>query len=95
MSQLTNHRSGSRKLVNLFATGLQTLAELLCCIAPNRDECVKLLKGGAVVGVAPGGAGQSMLGLDWKKRTGYALAALQAECHEVNFFKFTPTKKVG
>ena len=30
------------------------------------------------MGVAPGGAGQSMLGLDWAERRGYALAGVGA-----------------
>ena len=35
-------------------------------------------QGGAIVGVAPGGAGQSMLGLDWAGRRGYAVAGVSA-----------------
>ena len=35
-------------------------------------------QGGAIVGVAPGGAGQSMLGLDWAERRGYAQAGVRA-----------------
>ena len=31
-----------------------------------------------MVGVAPGGAGQSMLGLDWGHRTGYAVVGVKA-----------------
>ena len=58
--------------------GLQTLAELFCCVAPDRAGCVKLLEGGAVVGVAPGGAGQSMLGLDWSHRRGYAVVGVKS-----------------
>ena len=128
-----------RHLLNV--PGLQTLAEIFCCIAPDRKHCVELLKekliihssnylfisaisilifqepyisctrsqklksylskkpqpvakfrlkydrrmvrldcsqGGAIVGVAPGGAGQSMLGLDWAERRGYALAGVGA-----------------
>ena len=30
------------------------------------------------MGVAPGGAGQSMLGLDWAERRGYAVAGVGA-----------------
>ena len=37
-----------------------------------------MLEGGAVVGVAPGGAGQSMLGLDWSHRRGYAVVGVKS-----------------
>ena len=46
-----------------------------------RAGCARLLGAGAVVGVAPGGAGQSMLGLDWAARTGYAVTAVNAARH--------------
>ena len=46
-----------------------------------RAGCARLLGAGAVVGVAPGGAGQSMLGLDWAARTGYAVSAVSAARH--------------
>lgn len=62
----------------LLVPGLQTLAELMLCSAPSRTECVRLLQAGWLVGVAPGGAGQAMLGLDWHHRRGYALVAARA-----------------
>ena len=40
-----------------------------------RQDCAQ---GGATVGVAPGGGGQSMLGLDWAERRGYAQAGVRA-----------------
>ena len=62
----------------LLVPGLQTLAEVMLCSAPSRAECVRLLEAGRLVGVAPGGAGQAMLGLDWRHRRGYAVVAGQA-----------------
>ena len=62
----------------LLVPGLQTLAELMLCSAPSRAEVVRLLEAGRLVGVAPGGAGQAMLGLDWRHRRGFAVVAEQA-----------------
>ena len=62
----------------LTVVRLQTLAGLMLCSAPSRAECSALLAGGHLVGVAPGGAAQAMLGLDWQHRTGFAAAALTA-----------------
>ena len=62
----------------LLVPGLQTLAEIMLCSAPTRAQCVRLLEDGWLVGVAPGGAGQAMLGLDWHHRRGYAAVAAQA-----------------
>ena len=47
----------------LLIPGLQTIAEVMSCSAPSREECVELVLAGRLVGVAPGGAGQAMLGL--------------------------------
>ena len=59
----------------LCIPGLRTLAHVLCCDAPGRGGCISLLCEGHMVGVAPGGGRQAMLGLDWGDRRGYAIAA--------------------
>ena len=63
----------------LLIPGLQTIAEVMSCSAPSREECVELVLAGRLVGVAPGGAGQAMLGLDWNHRRGYAQVAALAQ----------------
>ena len=62
----------------LLVPGLQTIAEVMSCSAPSREECLQLVSSGQLVGVAPGGAGQAMLGLDWRHRRGYATVAALA-----------------
>jgi hypothetical protein len=62
----------------LMIPGLQTLADVLACSAPDRGGCIRLLESGRLVGVAPGGGKQAMLGMGWARRRGYAVAAVTA-----------------
>ena len=62
----------------LSIPGLQTLTEVLACSAPDRRGCICLLERGLLVGVAPGGGKQAMLGLGWGRRRGYAIAIAAA-----------------
>ena len=70
------HSIVDRSLLSI--PGLQTLAEVLVCSAPGRAGCISLLERGWLVGVAPGGGKQAMLGIGWGKRRGYAVAAATA-----------------
>ena len=70
------HSIVDRSLLSI--PGLQTLAEVLTCSTPDRAGCISLLERGWLVGVAPGGGKQAMLGIGWGKRRGYAVAAATA-----------------
>ena len=70
----------------LSIPGLQTLAEVLACSAPDRSGCICLLERGLLVGVAPGGGKQAMLGLGWGRRRGYAIAAATARVPIVTMY---------
>ncbi|XP_034981085.1 monoacylglycerol/Diacylglycerol O-acyltransferase [Zootoca vivipara] len=71
--------------------GLRPVLDIFHCLKGNKDECVKILKKGHLLGVAPGGLREGNFSdenynLVWGKRTGFAQVALQAKVPIIPMF---------
>jgi 1-acyl-sn-glycerol-3-phosphate acyltransferase len=64
--------------------GLETVFRAFGCTSGGRDEIIKLLERGHLVGIAPGGGYEAQLGTShdyavmWKERRGFAVVAKEA-----------------
>ena len=71
-----------RTFINL--PGSETFFKTFGCFPGGREEVIKLLKDGHVVGVAPGGGYEAQLSsrdfynVMWKQRKGFAVVAKEA-----------------
>lgn len=68
----------------ILMPGAETLLRTFGCMPGGREEVIKLLKEGHVVGVAPGGGYEAQLASNsdypvmWKQRKGFAIVAKEA-----------------
>ncbi|XP_063156036.1 DGAT1/2-independent enzyme synthesizing storage lipids-like [Candoia aspera] len=64
--------------------GLKLCLSILRCDLPTRENCLKILKQGHLLGIAPGGVREQNYGdnyykIIWKKRKGFAQIAIEAK----------------
>lgn len=68
----------------IWIPGFEMLAAGFGCFAGTRESCIKLLKEGRLIGIAPGGGYEAQCGsrdydVLWKKRAGFAKIAHEAQ----------------
>ncbi|XP_015269545.1 PREDICTED: transmembrane protein 68-like [Gekko japonicus] len=86
-NRLVLHRQCCYSVVDHFlfmAPGLKTLLKIMNFTTGSREECLKILKNGNLLGISPGGVREALFSdnnyrLLWGNRTGFAQLAIDAK----------------